>query len=172
MNLTSRKRYKNTIAIIVILGVLFCIFWVLLLRPFVHKTKNDVDHSKLQFYMETVEHPLNTEQLYYTDFFGNSSGSGNHCEHIFLEVRKYMVGNETIIKHHFNTNYPNIRLHFITSLEQCCQSNEKYYIFCDYTGNIIHEQPIFTKENQQDKLPVYSIEYSTNSKHLGDKRCY
>lgn len=164
--------YKKIITILLIAGCILGLFWLLIARPFVHQLKNDTDHSKLLFYFETIEHPANTKQLYYNDFFGNSSGTGNHCEHIFLEIRKYTSGNETIIKNYFNNKYPDIKLHFITSIEQCCQLENKYYVFCDFVDIVAKEQPSFTLENQTNKFPIYTIEYSDNGKHMADKRCY
>ncbi|WP_108868196.1 hypothetical protein [Aquimarina aquimarini] len=163
---------KKVISLFFIVCIFLAIFWLLFAKPFVHKFKNDTNHSKQLSYFENIVHPIKTEQLYYTDFFGNSSGAGNHCEHLFLEIRSYTAGNEEIIKKYFNSEYPNIRLNFITSIEQCCQTENKYHVFCDYIGLITNDQPFFTIKNWKNKFPIYTLEYSVNGKHMADKRCY
>jgi hypothetical protein len=163
---------KKIVIIILMLIALFSILWVLGIRPFVHGLKNDTDHSKLLFSFETIEHPTNTKQLYFVDFFGNSSGSSNHCEHIFLEIRTYTSGTEMIIRDYYKRTYPYVELSFITSLEQCCHFEGKHYIFCDFVSAVTKDQPVITADNWQNQLSIYTIEFTPNGKYTADVRCF
>ncbi|WP_103072621.1 hypothetical protein [Aquimarina sediminis] len=163
---------KKLIIILVTTTSILGLFWFLIAKPFIHGLKNNTDHSKLLFYFENIEHPSETKQVYYTDFFGNSSGSSNHCGHVFLEIRRYPQGSETIIKNYYDKEYPDIKLGFVTSIKQCCPIEDKYYVFCDYVGTVTSEQPFFTIKNWSNRLPVYTLSYSDTGKHQADKRCH
>jgi hypothetical protein len=72
---------------IVGIGVLLfisVIVWIFFIQPKIDHRLNLKDLSTYKKFFKSIKHPKETIKLYDKAFFGNSSGTSNHCEHILV----------------------------------------------------------------------------------------
>lgn len=158
---------------IVGIGVLLfisVIVWIFFIQPKIDHRLNLKDLSTYKKFFKSIKHPKETTKLYYKAFFGNSSGTSNHCEHILVQIMKYNPSDEKLITDYYAKNYPELNISFIKSIDDCCGDDESgYTAIC--MGYFVQDQPTFSFENAKDFLPVYIIEYSVDGSHLLDQEC-
>lgn len=70
------------------------IVWMLFIQPKIDNKRNLNDLSNHKEFFKSIKHPNSTKEIYYKAFFGNSTGTSNHCEHIIVQIRKYNPSNE------------------------------------------------------------------------------
>ena len=164
------KKILKYTAIGFVLFILLVV-WMLFIQPEIDHNKNLNDlESHIEFF-KLIKHPETTSEIYYKAFFGNSTGSSNHCEHIIIQIRKYNPGREKEIADYYKNNYSGINVSFVKTLDDCCGNNEYGYKAICY-GYFVKDQPKITDETAKDILPVYIVEYLIDGSHLSDKECY
>jgi hypothetical protein len=164
-----RRRILKYIAIV---GLLFVslIVWMIFIQPLISHKRNLKDLAGHVEFFKSIKHPEKTSELYYKAFFGNSTGTSNHCEHIILQIRKYNLENEEEIKNFYKNKCPEVSVSFIRTLNDCCGDEEYgYKLIC--FGNFTQDQPNLTFKTSKDFLPVYIVEYLVNGSHLSDWKC-
>lgn len=158
---------------IVGIGVLLfisVIVWIFFIQPKIDHRLNMKDLSSHKKFFKSIKHPKETTNLYYKAFFGNSSGTSNHCEHILVQIMKYNPSDEKLIADYYAKNYPEVNVSFIKSIDDCCGNDESgYKTLC--SDSYVQDQPTFSFENAKDFLPVYKIEYWVDGSHLLDGEC-
>jgi hypothetical protein len=155
---------------IALLSLVVFFLYVIIIRPKIHHKKNLSDLNNYIESFKAIEHPQNTSEIYYNAFFGNSTGSSNHCEHIIVQIRKYEPIEEQKIKDFYLKKHPEVFVRFIKSLEDCCGEKEHgYKILCFQL--FADNQPVLNNQNYQTILPVYVLEYWVDGTYLSDKLC-
>lgn len=164
-----KKKILKYITIAFILFILLAV-WMFFIQPKIDHKRNLNDlKSHIEFF-KSMKHPGATSEIYYKAFFGNSTGSSNHCEHIITQIRKYHPNTEKEIANYYKKNYPEVTISFVKTLDDCCGDNEYgYKIICH--GNFTEDQPKLSYKTVNDFLPAYIIEYSVDGSHLSDCKC-
>ena len=153
--------FKKILKIVGIGVLLFIsvIVWIFFIQPKIDHRLNLKDLSPHKKFFKSIKHPKETTKLYYKAFFGNSSGTSNHCEHILVQIMKYNPSYEKLIADYYAKNYPELNISFIKSIDDCCGDDESgYKTLC--SESFVEDQPTFSFEKAKDFLPVYKIEYS------------
>ncbi len=151
------------------LFVLFVV-WMFFVQPKIDHHKNLNEKKDHEVFFKSIKHPTNTSEIYYNAFFGNSSGTSNHCEHIIIQIRKYNPGKEKEIADYYIKNYSHVSISFVKSLDECCGDDDYgYWAFC--FGNLFRDQPKLSYESAKYILPVYVVEYWVDGSHMSDWEC-
>lgn len=145
--------------------------WMIFIQPSIDHKQNIKDLDGHIEFFKSIQHPKKTSELYYKAFFGNSTGTSNHCEHIIVQIRKYNPENEQEIMNYYKKNFPEISILFIKTIEDCCGNKEYGYRSICY-GYYAQDQPILTQKTSKNILPVYIIEYWVDGLHLSDWKCH
>jgi hypothetical protein len=153
-------------------GIIFLVSFILLiiLQPIIAHIENSQDLKHNSNYFKSIKHPKGTSEFYYNAYFGNSSGTSNHCEHVITQFRKYKIGCENEIKKYYELNYKYVTLDFYRTLEDCDGDSE--FGYTAYTTAFLPDKPKFKLENANSNLPFYVIEFSINASNTLDWECY
>lgn len=163
------KKFFKYCIIGVILFVLF-VAWMFFIQPKNDHKKNLNEKKGHEMFFKSIKHPLNTSEVYYNAFFGNSSGTSNHCEHIIIQIRKYNPEDEKEIADYYKKYYSEVSVSFIKSIDECCGNDDFGYWTVCY-GHLFNDQPKLTYESAKDFLPVYVVEYWKDGSNLSDWEC-
>jgi len=163
------KKILKYTAIGFILFVLL-VMWILFIQPKIDHNKNLNELEDHIEFFNLIKHPESTSEIHYNAFFGNSSGTSNHCEHIIIQIRKYDPEKEKEIEDYYKNNYADVNVSFVKTLDDCCGTGQHgYEVICN--GYFAGDQPKFTMETAKDILPVYIVEYWVDGSHLWDWKC-
>tara|TARA_B100001250_G_C19409760_1_gene618490 strand:+ start:20 stop:529 length:510 start_codon:yes stop_codon:yes gene_type:complete len=157
-----------------IITIFFCFFILILYGIFIapknHEKKNLKDlENHISFFKEII-HPTGTTEIHFQAFFGNSSGTSNHCEHIIDQIRKYDSKNEFVIKKYYEDNYPEIAIEFIKTVDECCTKYDETE-FRTICAGWYSSQPTYSYEEIKKILPVYNLQFFEEGKYLADSDC-
>jgi len=149
---------------------LLLVAWRLFIQPKIDHNKNLNDLEAHIEFFNSIKHPETTSEIYYKSFFGNSTGTSNHCEHIIIQMRKYNPERENEIADYYKNNYKGVNVSFVKTLDDCCGDYEFGYKAI-YNGYFVGDQSKLTYETAKDILPVYIVEYWVDGSHLSDWKC-
>ena len=153
-------------------GILFLVSFILLiiLQPIIAHFENSQDLKHNSNYFKSIKHPKGTSEFYYNAYFGNSSGTSNHCEHVITQFRKYKIGCEKEIKEYYELNYRDVTLQFYRKIEDC--DGDAEFGYTAYTSPLLTDKPKFKLANANSTLPFYVIEYWEDASNTLDWECY
>ena len=163
------KKILKYTAIVFVLFILLVV-WMFYIQPKIDHKRNLKDLEGHIEFFKSIKHPETTSEIYYKAFFGNSTGTSNHCEHIIIQIRKYSLEKEKEIAEYYKNNYSGVNVSFVKTLDDCCGDDEYGYKAICY-GYFVEDQPKLTYETAKKFLPVYIVEYSIDGSHLSDWEC-
>jgi len=163
------KKILKYVGIGILLFILL-IVWMLFIQPKIDHKRNLNDLAGHIEFFKSIKHPNATSEIYYKAFFGNFTGTGNHCEHIIIQIRKYNPASEKEIADYYKKNYPELNVSFIKTIDDCC-GDEEYGYKSICMGYFVEDQPTFSFEKTIDFLPVYTVQFWVDGSHLSDWKC-
>lgn len=153
-------------------GILFLALTTILILslPAIHHLLNQKDLQEHIRYFESIEHPKETSMIYRKYYFGNSSGTSNHCEHVLVQIRKYNPSFKKEIENYYLENHDGINIDFVNKIEDC-DGDEEFGYLSYRAGVAFQDQPRITRRNSKTILPVYIITYETDGNNTLDWEC-